>query len=83
MSPELGWRIAFTLGALLIYLFGTYLPVPGIDVSVWERIFRPRDGDILFGMLSGGGIQQLAIFALSLKPAQVRHETATSGGQDP
>jgi preprotein translocase subunit SecY len=30
MSPELARRIAFTLGALLIYRLGTYIPLPGI-----------------------------------------------------
>jgi preprotein translocase subunit SecY len=33
MTPELARRIAFTLGALLIYRLGTYIPLPGIDRS--------------------------------------------------
>ena len=36
-AEELKKRIWFTLGALLVYRFGTYIPLPGIDPSAWER----------------------------------------------
>src|SRR5262245_17319496 len=70
MMPELGRRIAFTLGALLIYRLGTYIPLPGISPEVWQQFFKSQAGGIL-GMLdtiSGGGIHRLAIFALGLVP---------------
>src|SRR5262249_4818416 len=35
-------RIAFTLGALLIYRAGLYVLVPGIDPAAWDQIFRIR-----------------------------------------
>ena len=70
MMPELGRRIAFTLGALLIYRFGTYIPLPGIAPEVWQQIFRSQAGGILgtFDTISGGGIHRMAIFALGLMP---------------
>src|SRR5262245_6342272 len=70
MTPELGRRIVFTLGALLIYRLGTYIPLPGISPEVWQQIFKSQAGSIL-GMvntMSGGGIHRLAIFALGLMP---------------
>ena len=35
MTSELGRRIAFTVGALLVFRLGTFIPIPGIDPSVW------------------------------------------------
>src|SRR5437660_257657 len=69
-AEELKKRIWFTLGALLVYRLGTYIPLPGIDPSAWEQIFRTQAGGILgmFNMFSGGGIHRMAIFALNIMP---------------
>ena len=69
-AQELKQRIWFTLGALLVYRFGTYIPLPGIDPSAWEQIFRTQSGGILgmFNMFAGGGIHRMAIFALNIMP---------------
>jgi preprotein translocase subunit SecY len=69
-AKELQQRIWFTLGALLVYRLGTYIPLPGIDPSAWDQIFRSQAGGILgmFNMFSGGGIHRMAIFALNIMP---------------
>ena len=69
-AEELKKRIWFTLGALLVYRFGTYIPLPGIDPAQWDQIFRTQSGGILgmFNMFSGGGIHRMAIFALNIMP---------------
>ncbi|MGB3866430.1 MAG: preprotein translocase subunit SecY [Xanthobacteraceae bacterium] len=69
-ADELKKRIWFTLGALIIYRLGTYIPLPGIDPAVWSQIFRSQAGGILgmFNMFSGGGIDRMAIFALNIMP---------------
>src|SRR6478735_524062 len=69
-AEELKKRIWFTLGALLVYRLGTYIPLPGIDPSAWEQIFRTQAGGVLgmFNMFSGGGIHRMAIFALNIMP---------------
>src|SRR6266576_818846 len=69
-AEELKKRIWFTLGALLVYRFGTYIPLPGIDPSAWDQIFRSQAGGILgmFNMFSGGGIHRMATFALNIMP---------------
>src|SRR5688500_12697051 len=63
-------RIWFTLGALLVYRFGTYIPLPGIDPNIWDQVFRSQAGGILgmFNMFAGGGINRMAIFALNIMP---------------
>src|SRR6201747_2671985 len=69
-ADELKKRIWFTLGALLVYRLGTYIPLPGIDPNIWEQVFRTQAGGILgmFNMFSGGGIHRMAIFALNIMP---------------
>ena len=70
MNSDLMRRVALTLGALLVYRIGTFVPLPGIDPAVWERIFRGQSGGLLgmANLLSGGAVSQLAIFALNLLP---------------
>src|SRR5215475_11942712 len=69
-AEELKKRIWFTLGALLVYRLGTYIPLPGIDPAAWENIFQTNSGGILgmFNMFAGGGIHRMAIFALAIMP---------------
>src|ERR1700761_2201925 len=69
-ADELKKRIWFTLGALLVYRLGTYIPLPGIDPNAWDKIFNQQSGGILgmFNMFAGGGIHRLAIFALTIMP---------------
>src|SRR5882762_10251660 len=69
-ADELKKRIWFTLGALLVYRLGTYIPLPGIDPNIWEQVFRSQAGGILgmFNMFAGGGIHRMAIFALNIIP---------------
>src|SRR6187401_1771869 len=69
-ADELKKRIWFTLGALLVYRLGTYIPLPGIDPAAWEQVFKSQAGGILgmFNMFAGGGINRMAIFALNIMP---------------
>src|SRR5262245_49676405 len=70
MNSDLMRRVAVTLGALLVYRIGTFIPLPGIDPTVWERVFRGQAGGLLgmFNLFSGGALSQMAIFALKLGP---------------
>ena len=69
-ADELKKRIWFTLGALLVYRLGTYIPLPGIDPNIWEQVFKTQSGGILgmFNLFAGGGIHRMAIFALNIMP---------------
>src|SRR4051794_2679395 len=70
MTSELARRIAFTLGALLLYRIGTYIPVPGINPAAWAQIMHAQDGSILgvFNAGSGGAIERLSILSLGIIP---------------
>jgi len=69
-AKELKQRIWFTLGALIIYRLGTYIPLPGIDPVVLQDIFSQQAGGILgmFDMFSGGALGRMTIFALNIMP---------------
>ncbi len=69
-ATELKKRIWFTLGALVIYRLGTYIPIPGIDPGVLAELFRQQQGGILgmFDMFSGGALGRMTIFALNIMP---------------
>ncbi len=69
-AKELQKRIMFTLGALLVYRFGTYIPVPGIDPAAYAQTFEQASQGIvgMFNMFSGGAVERMAIFALNLIP---------------
>src|SRR3954452_8100908 len=69
-ATELKQRIWFTLGALIVYRFGTYIPVPGVDASVMAEMFGQQGGGILgmFDMFSGGALRRMTVFALNIMP---------------
>ncbi len=69
-ATELKKRIWFTLGALIIYRLGTYIPLPGIDPAVLKDIFRQNQGGVLgmFDMFAGGALGRMTIFALNIMP---------------
>ena len=69
-ADELKKRIWFTLGALVIYRLGTYIPLPGMNPEAVADLFRQSQGGVLglFNMFSGGAVGRLAIFALAIMP---------------
>ena len=69
-SEELKKRIWFTLGALIVYRLGTYIPLPGIDPAAFEASFTGKQQGVLelFNMFAGGAVQRMAIFALNIMP---------------
>ena len=69
-ATELKKRIWFTLGALVVYRLGTYIPLPGIDPVVLQDIFKQNAGGILgmFDMFAGGALSRMTIFALNIMP---------------
>ena len=69
-AEELKKRIWFTLGALVIYRLGTYIPLPGIDPVAFETNFTGKSQGVLelFNMFAGGAVQRMAIFALNIMP---------------
>ncbi len=69
-AEELKKRLWFTVGALIVYRLGTYLPLPGIDPGALADIFSQQSSGILgmFDMFSGGALGRMTIFALNIMP---------------
>ena len=69
-AEDLKKRIWFTLGALLVYRLGTYIPMPGIDPEALAQAFQQQSTGILgvFNMFAGGAVGRMAIFALGIMP---------------
>ena len=69
-ATELHKRLWFTLGALIVYRLGTYIPIPGIDTAAFAHAFSGQAKGILglFNQFSGGAVQRMAIFALNVMP---------------
>ena len=69
-AKELHKRLLFTLGALIVYRLGTYIPIPGIDPVALDDIFQQQASGILgmFNMFAGGALGRMTIFALNIMP---------------
>jgi preprotein translocase subunit SecY len=69
-AEDLKKRLWFTLGALIVYRVGTYIPIPGIDPQILKEIFETQRGGILgmFDMFSGGALGRMTLFALNIMP---------------
>src|SRR5690606_15881731 len=67
-ATELKKRIWFTLGVLLVYRLGTYIPLPGIDPAALAQVFSQQQSGLLgvFDMFAGGAVGRMAIFALTI-----------------
>ena len=69
-ATDLKKRIWFTLGALLVYRLGTYIPLPGINPEALAQAFGSVQSGLLglFNMFAGGAVGRMAIFALGIMP---------------
>ena len=69
-AEELKKRLWFTLGALIVYRLGTYIPLPGINFSAYAQMFQGQADGIggLLNVFNGGAVERLAIFALGIMP---------------
>ena len=67
---ELRQRIFFVLGAIVVFRFGTHIPIPGVDPAAVAALFAQTRGSIIdvFNMFSGGALSRLSIFALGVMP---------------
>ena len=69
-ASDLKNRIFFTIGILIIYRIGTYIPLNGIDPEALKNIMSTSQQGLLgmFNMFSGGAVTRMAIFALGIMP---------------
>ncbi|MEM6390611.1 MAG: preprotein translocase subunit SecY, partial [Pseudomonadota bacterium] len=69
-ATELRQRILFTLGLLIIYRIGTYIPVPGIDGAELQAFFDQAAAGLggVLNMFTGGALSRMGVFALGIMP---------------
>ncbi|WP_224813496.1 preprotein translocase subunit SecY [Hasllibacter sp. MH4015] len=69
-ATELRQRIWFTLGLLIIYRIGTYIPVPGIDPVELQAFFDQAAAGLggVLNMFTGGALSRMGVFALGIMP---------------
>jgi len=69
-AKELRQRIFFTLGLLIVYRLGTYIPVPGIDTQALQSFMEDAAAGIggILSMFTGGALGRMGIFALGIMP---------------
>lgn len=67
---ELFSRLLFLLGALVVYRFGSHVPIPGIDPQKLAEFFHSNENTILglFNMFSGGALERMSVMALGIMP---------------
>lgn len=69
-AKDLQNRILFTLGMLLLFRLGTFIPIPGLDPAQYASIFDSQSGGLLgnMNMFAGGAVKRMGIFALNVMP---------------
>ena len=69
-ATELRSRILFTVGLLIVYRLGTYIPVPGIDGGALRDFMEQAATGLggVLNMFTGGAISRMGIFALGIMP---------------
>ncbi|WP_298264456.1 preprotein translocase subunit SecY [Acidocella sp.] len=69
-ATDLKKRIWFTLGALIVFRLGTYIPVPGVNATVMAHLMTQNGSGIMgmFNMFTGGALGRMTIFALNILP---------------
>jgi len=68
--PDLRKRVLFTLGILAVYRLGAFIPTPGINADLLEKLFAAQSGSALglMDLFGGGNLRRMTIFALGIMP---------------
>jgi len=69
-ATDLRQRIFFTIGLLIVYRLGTYIPVPGIDGTALRDFMDDAAAGLggILSMFTGGALGRMGIFALGIMP---------------
>ena len=67
---DLQKRILFTLGALMVYRIGSFIPLPGVNASAVLHLFSGEGSGMMdmFNMFSGGSLSRMSVLALNIFP---------------
>ncbi|MET0251323.1 MAG: preprotein translocase subunit SecY [Novosphingobium sp.] len=69
-ATELRKRIWFTIGALIVFRFLSFVPLPGVNPLILETLYAQTKGGILdiFNTFSGGSLERMSLIALGIMP---------------
>jgi preprotein translocase subunit SecY len=69
-ATELRQRIWFTIGALVVFRFLSFVPLPGVNPLILEQLYQQTQGGILdlFNTFSGGSLERMSLIALGIMP---------------
>ncbi|MDR1441368.1 MAG: preprotein translocase subunit SecY [Bifidobacteriaceae bacterium] len=70
-TPDLRRKLLFTIGIMVLFRLGSFIPTPGVDYAVINSIQKQASSNDLMGLInlfSGGGLLQLSVFALGIMP---------------
>jgi preprotein translocase subunit SecY len=69
-ATELRQRIWFTIGALIVFRFLSFVPLPGVNPLILEELYKQTQGGILdlFNTFSGGSLERMSLIALGIMP---------------
>ncbi|GAA3799613.1 preprotein translocase subunit SecY [Qipengyuania pelagi] len=69
-ATELRQRIWFTIGALIVFRFLSFVPLPGVNPLVLQSLADTARGGILdmFNMFTGGSLERMSLIALGVMP---------------
>lgn len=69
-NNDLAKRVLFTIAILIVYRFGSFIPIAGVDSNALATMVAQNQNGILgmFNMLSGGSLGRMSIFALAIMP---------------
>ena len=68
--PDLRKRVLFMLGILAVYRLGAWIPTPGVDTTMLQRMFDQQSGSALglMNLFGGGNLRRMTVFALGIMP---------------
>ncbi|CAM8651615.1 MULTISPECIES: preprotein translocase subunit SecY [Sphingobium] len=69
-ATDLKKRLWFTLGALIVFRFLSFVPLPGVDPTALSQLYSQTNGGILdiFNTFSGGSLSRMSLIALGVMP---------------
>jgi len=69
-ATELKNRIWFTIGALVVFRFLSFVPLPGVNPLILQSLYSQTKGGILdlFNTFSGGSLERMSLIALGVMP---------------
>lgn len=69
-ATELKNRMWFTIGALIVFRFLSFIPLPGVNPLILQSLYKQTQGGILdiFNTFSGGSLERMSLIALGVMP---------------